>query len=728
MMKRRAISFILALTLMLSVVSVCAGAAGEKKDLGSGYELLFDGQPWKTYVVENKDDVLQLEEMNITLIDSEGRPVSPDAYDLVVGSEVGWDEVKDCPITQDYDGDLTISGNPDTEQAGFVGYNLKAVAKKDSDYTGTTDPQEFMIWHRYSFNWFGANATFGEEYKRQSTWSWHDYYLLPLGRTDAPEVLGAALDGVDPQYYTLTYFNRVTGIPVDNNPEYEAKVYPMGEDDALALDGMPTEAGAYFVKITGVAPYYGQSFIDFDIVSPVSFAFERGDERKYYDGDTVYLPEDGELYLGFDTEPYTGLIPGWDSGALREQGFDIDLDPVWFEEDGYAYAHIKPGDVQPGGSGVIQYAWYKAEDLFGEHAVGWDKAVPLFSATVKLEVVKRMPELILGDADGSEDITILDATAIQRYLVNLSAEGFRLLTADTNRNGNIDILDATLIQRWLVNFDDGTEIGENINYGVCFGVWNTEQELLPAGSELTGAAAERAREEIRQAINLLIDRNAVVQTQKEFNRVAATSLVPRWISDVDGKPFHKEYYSVVPMDYEANVAAAVETLKKYYTFDDQSGKFTDAPALSYFVNNVEPVTAAAEAIRQSLENVGVELTIDAVEWEDYFDKMEARNYSFSRLGWATVSDDPMVFLSGWVSEYNEAGLGRGVYADAEVYSLDLAPYGIEYQVENATWAQTYDELICRIEACKDPATAYALMHVAEDMLMSTGCVIPLFYY
>ena len=69
-----------------------------------------------------------------------------------------------------------------------------------------------------------------------------------------------------------------------------------------------------------------------------------------------------------------------------------------------------------------------------------------------------------------------------------------------------------------------------------------------------------------------------------------------------------------------------------------------------------------------------------------------------------------------------------IYADAKVYSLDLTPYGYDTKVENGTWAETYDVLISDIKSCTDPETRYALMHEAEDLLMSTGCIVPLYYY
>lgn len=57
---------------------------------------------------------------------------------------------------------------------------------------------------------------------------------------------------------------------------------------------------------------------------------------------------------------------------------------------------------------------------------------------------------ILGDVDGDGEVTILDATLIQRWLADLpiSCE-MNALTADVDGDGDISIIDVTYIQRWL---------------------------------------------------------------------------------------------------------------------------------------------------------------------------------------------------------------------------------------------------------------------------------------
>ena len=49
-------------------------------------------------------------------------------------------------------------------------------------------------------------------------------------------------------------------------------------------------------------------------------------------------------------------------------------------------------------------------------------------------------------------------------------------------------------------------------------------------------------------------------------------------------------------------------------------------------------------------------------------------------------------------------------------------------MENGTWAETYDVLISDIKGCTDNENRYAMMHIAEDMLMQTGCITPLYFY
>ena len=77
---------------------------------------------------------------------------------------------------------------------------------------------------------------------------------------------------------------------------------------------------------------------------------------------------------------------------------------------------------------------------------------------------------------------------------------------------------------------------------------------------------------------------------------------------------------------------------------------------------------------------------------------------------------------------NDVQFGKGEHAALKLYDLDLTAQGYDIKVTDGTWAETYDVLISTIKSCSDTNTRYELMHIAEDMLMDTGCIMPLYFY
>ena len=88
--------------------------------------------------------------------------------------------------------------------------------------------------------------------------------------------------------------------------------------------------------------------------------------------------------------------------------------------------------------------------------VGVFTAVPISAGAADTAV----PE-ILGDVDGDGEVTILDATMIRRYEVQLGAlSDQQQLAADVDGDGEITILDATWLQRYLNNMKAPEGIGK----------------------------------------------------------------------------------------------------------------------------------------------------------------------------------------------------------------------------------------------------------------------------
>ena len=278
--------------------------------------------------------------------------------------------------------------------------------------------------------------------------------------------------------------------------------------------------------------------------------------------------------------------------------------------------------------------------------------------------------------------------------------------------------------------------GQIGTYYVC---WNINEDILPASSNLTGAEAEAAKAEIRQAVSLLFDRNYIVEEIGQAGQVPASSFVAMGMTNPDGSEFYQTaghndgyvgYYDVSKEAFEANFASAVETLKKYYTYDESTGMFTDFPSLTYLYNTSDSHKAIGEYLQGALAGVGINMSLENQEWATFLNTRKDGNYSLARNGWLADYNDPISFLDMWttVSGNNDVQFGKGEHESVAMYDLDLTPYGIDVKVEKGTWAETYDVLISQIKACTDNNARYEMMHLAEDMLMSTGCLTPLYYY
>lgn len=67
---------------------------------------------------------------------------------------------------------------------------------------------------------------------------------------------------------------------------------------------------------------------------------------------------------------------------------------------------------------------------------------------------------LLGDTDGDDSVTIVDATVIQRHLAEIPTAVYIEAAADADQDGQVTILDATAIQRWLAQLPVYEGIGK----------------------------------------------------------------------------------------------------------------------------------------------------------------------------------------------------------------------------------------------------------------------------
>lgn len=284
--------------------------------------------------------------------------------------------------------------------------------------------------------------------------------------------------------------------------------------------------------------------------------------------------------------------------------------------------------------------------------------------------------------------------------------------------------------------DEFFNVGQIGTYYVC---WNINEKILPENSTLTGVEAEKAKAEIRNAVSLLLDRNYIVNDIAQGGQLPASSFVAMGLTDADGSQFYKNcgvssdfdgYFNTSADALEANYNSAIETLKKYYDYDESSKKFTNFPTMTYLYNTSEGHKAIGEYIQSALAGVGITMNLENQEWATFLNTRKQGDYSIARNGWLADYNDPISFLDMWTtaSGNNDVQFGKGENADVKAYNLDITEFSNTAKVENGTWAETYDVLIDQIKSCTDKTTRYKMMHKAEDMLMETGCITPIYYY
>lgn len=375
------------------------------------------------------------------------------------------------------------------------------------------------------------------------------------------------------------------------------------------------------------------------------------------------------------------------------------------------------------------------EDVVANEAWATDPSTYVSNGAYKMTGWEHNSVITLEKSENYVDAAEITMPTIKFYL---SDDANNMLT--NFKNGDWLLIDdvptneiATLKEAYPDEFVVAGQIG---TYYVC---WNINEEILPASSTLTGVEAEAAKNEIRNAISLLFDRNYIVEEIGQAGQIPASSFVAMGMTDPDGSQFYENaghndgfvgYFDVAVDSFEDNFAQAVEILKKYYTYDEATGMFTDFPTLTYLYNTSEGHKAIGEYLQSALSAVGINMNLENQEWNTFLNTRKNGDYSIARNGWLADYNDPICFLDMWttVSGNNDIQFGKGANKDVKAYSLDLTELGYDTKVENGTWAETYDVLISYIKSCTDTEVRYQLMHIAEDMLMDTGCVVPLYFY
>ena len=246
---------------------------------------------------------------------------------------------------------------------------------------------------------------------------------------------------------------------------------------------------------------------------------------------------------------------------------------------------------------------------------------------------------------------------------------------DDYMNGKIQYTTSVPVYRIASLKNDESRMGVDFFIGDYIETYfleiNVNQSFKP-GLAVTGDSAKdwenwtpAQNTEVRHALGLLINRNKIVEQVVAGGQLPADGFVPAGMDDGTGTEFRTKadpWWSVDAADYEANVAEALDILKKYYTYDDETGKFTDFPEFKYSVNPTSSNIAVCAAVQDMWNDYGIEVEYDQRDWNVIQTALSTGDFTLSKLGWVADYNDPVNFLEIFVSASgnNHPHLGKSL--------------------------------------------------------------------
>lgn len=194
---------------------------------------------------------------------------------------------------------------------------------------------------------------------------------------------------------------------------------------------------------------------------------------------------------------------------------------------------------------------------------------------------------------------------------------------------------------------------------------------------------------VRRAVNLAIDKERMVKDITRGMQVPATGLVPAFFRDSMGYPA-PEGDEFDPEEAKRTLAAA--------GFPNGVG----LPPVTIVYNTYESHRLIAEFVQRSLkDNLGIQVSIENMEWKSLLKKLRAGDFQVARFGWIGLPD-PYPFL-------------KILRQDSENNTPKFA-------------SDAYDKLLDDSLAEPDQGKRLAILAKAEALMQEETPLAPLYYY
>jgi oligopeptide transport system substrate-binding protein len=200
---------------------------------------------------------------------------------------------------------------------------------------------------------------------------------------------------------------------------------------------------------------------------------------------------------------------------------------------------------------------------------------------------------------------------------------------------------------------------------------------------------------VRKALTLAIDREAIVSNVTQGGQLPAYAYVPYGIPEPDGVDFREK-----GGDYFAYDVEEAQRLLEEAGYPGGEG----FPSVEILYNTSEMHKMIAEAIQEMWkQNLGIDnVTLTNQEWGVYLDTRDEGAFQIARAGWIGDYLDPYTFLDMWITG---SGNNNSRFSNEE-----------------------YDNLLRDVRMTDDEVARMEMMHRLEDILMEEMPVCPIYYY
>ncbi len=194
---------------------------------------------------------------------------------------------------------------------------------------------------------------------------------------------------------------------------------------------------------------------------------------------------------------------------------------------------------------------------------------------------------------------------------------------------------------------------------------------------------------VRQAIAMSIDKDTIVNVTMQGVNTVANALVP------PGVMGHREDAKGLPYNPEKAKQLLAEA-------GFPGGKGFPEITIYYRESYPDILTVAESVATMVSKNLGIKVTLQAMEWRAFLTKNNAKKQPFVHMRWAADYLDPENYLS-----------------------FLLASYGPENRMNHNN--PEYDKLCAAADVEPDNAKRMAMYAQAEDMGLNDAVIIPIYY-